>query len=437
MSGRVAAAAIGGSLAVHWLVPDRAIGFAASFAVHLLATACWIWLVRELVTNRFRPGLAESLVIVATLRLVLLPLVPAFSDDVYRYLFEGRMVLAGISPYLHAPDSTAAAPLRDAAWELINNPTIPAAYPPAVQLVNAAGASIGAGLFGVKLGFALLDVLAFWMLWRVLPAVGVASQRALIYGACPLVVLEFAGEGHGDSLTIAGLVGAWLAATQRRPFLAGAALGVAVLGKWMPLVFLPFLCRAVGDVRRTLFGFGIVVVACFVPFLWLGFSLDGTEQYVVRWRGNDSAFGVVFAVVDWVRTGGWFGDFEAQRVAKFPIAVLGVLVLAHAWRVRAPLERTLGWFFVFFVAFAPTVHPWYVTYLVPFLAVRANPGLLAFTGTAFLAYHVLPEWHLERDWNESGWIVALEYLPFYAAYCFSGTSLRRNAQIAARSTSGR
>ena len=41
-----------------------------------------------------------------------------------------------------------------------------------------------------------------------------------------------------------------------------------------------------------------------------------------------------------------------------------------------PLRAARLWFLFFAVA-TPTLHPWYVAFLVPFLCVWPNPGVLA------------------------------------------------------------
>ena len=47
-------------------------------------------------------------------RLTLLPSTPTLSDDIFRYIWDGRVQLAGINPYLYAPDDPALYHLRDA-----------------------------------------------------------------------------------------------------------------------------------------------------------------------------------------------------------------------------------------------------------------------------------------------------------------------------------
>ena len=54
-------------------------------------------------------------------RAILLASQPALSDDLYRYIWDGRVIAAGLDPYRYAPDAPELAPLHerfDDAWEL-------------------------------------------------------------------------------------------------------------------------------------------------------------------------------------------------------------------------------------------------------------------------------------------------------------------------------
>ena len=67
-------------------------------------------------------------------RLTLLPLTPTLSDDIYRYLWDGRVQLAGVNPYAYAPDAPELMRLRTDEFASINHPSIPTIYPPLTQL---------------------------------------------------------------------------------------------------------------------------------------------------------------------------------------------------------------------------------------------------------------------------------------------------------------
>jgi hypothetical protein len=413
---------IAAMVALH-LLGSRSQQFHLSFALHLVASGAFMLALLAVVKRQRLPGFGEAFGIALLLRLIALPLAPVLSDDFHRYMFEGRLVLEGVNPYLTPPSADSVFHLRGPTWHLINNPDIPAAYPPAMQGALALGVLIADGALGMKLVFGFFDLLIFVALWLGLPRLGVAREMAVAYGWCPLVILEFAGEGHGDSLAVLLLVLAVLVRGRGQGLLSGAALAGATAAKLMPVVLLPFLLRRSGSwrldrakVATVLPSFLIVLTLFYLPFLAPpGEMFRGTLEYAGRWRSNDS----LFVLIHWM-TESWFvrdtgGPWlqEAQRLSKLPLALLGIGVLTCAWLRRLPVERAAWWFFLFFVAAAPTMHPWYLAFLVPWLCLWPNPGLLAFTGTVYLAYHVLPGWIESRVWEEKAWVKVVEYLPFY------------------------
>ena len=79
-------------IALFWL------GLLVAFLSYLL---CAFWVCRN-------PGCSLGGVLVAAIvfRLTLLGSQPSLSDDVYRYVWDGRVQLSGINPYLHPPLGT-------------------------------------------------------------------------------------------------------------------------------------------------------------------------------------------------------------------------------------------------------------------------------------------------------------------------------------------
>lgn len=422
-----------------YFVTERAKSFGLCLTLHLIATLAFGWLVRAVVRGDLRVDLPHALAGAVALRALCLPLAPALSDDLHRYLWEGRLVLEGVNPYLTSPNDPSVAHLRGATWTTINNPDIPAAYPPAVQYALALGVLIADGPLGMKLVFGALDLLVFVALWLALPAFGGRRQLAVVHGWCPLLALEFAGEGHSDSLAVLAMVLALLASHRQRFVLGGALLAIAVAGKLMPIVLLPFLARCRGG-ALVVASFVVVLVALYLPFVAPPAEMfRGTLEYAGRWRSNDSGFALVYALTNGLVASGWTDPFdspwlrEPQRLAKFVLAVLAAAVLLRSWRRRDPPWQAAAAFFLFFVAFTPTLHPWYLAFLVPFLATRPQPGLLLFTGSVYLAYHALPGWLEAGRWQEDPWIKVAEYVPFYLAVF----GLLTRARVAAGSAEGR
>ena len=73
-----------------------------------------------------------------------LAFVPAsLSDDLHRYVWDGRVQAAGINPYRYAPADDRLRFLRDEGWKAINHREIQTIYPPASEWIFLAAAAAG------------------------------------------------------------------------------------------------------------------------------------------------------------------------------------------------------------------------------------------------------------------------------------------------------
>ncbi len=66
--------------------------------------------------------------------------------------------------------------------------------------------------------------------------------------------------------------------------------------------------------------------------------------------------------------------------------------LAVRWALRLPLLKASMWAVVLLLFFSANCFPWYLSWLVPFLAIYPEPALLLWSGLVVLARHVLIEY---------------------------------------------
>src|SRR5687768_5718585 len=74
-------------------------------------------------------------------RAILVPAAPTLSNDIYRYVWDGRVMAAGMSPYAYPPGASEVASLHendDAIWPYINRKAAITIYPPGTELFFAA-----------------------------------------------------------------------------------------------------------------------------------------------------------------------------------------------------------------------------------------------------------------------------------------------------------
>lgn len=373
-----------------------AAGLAAS--VLYLGAACLVFSWRQ-----STPATVVVVLLAAVIfRATLFPLPPTLSNDLYRYLWEGESQRAGQNPYLSAPAAAARTGLPPAEFERVPGKRYRAAYPPLTELLFWLTARLdGAAAF--KLASVLFDLATLLVIVGLLRARGQPAVRALLYGWCPLVVLEFAGSGHNDSLALFALLLANFLIIRQRTAVSIVALAAATMSKWFAAVTLPVFLRS--RQRRDWWGgllFALTVLVFCLPYRSAGWKLfTGFLTYAREWRNNESLYALLLAATR-----------QESIAAGVALGVVGGLALHLAGERTEPL-RACYLLVTAVLLLSPSVFPWYVTWLVPFLCFFPNPAFLLWTATVLLSYHVLLGYTATGAWRYTSWLVWLEYLPVY------------------------
>ena len=307
------------------------------------------------------------LVLAVAIAMRLIPLgSPMFlSSDLFRYVWDGRVQLAGINPYTYVPADPALAGLRDTAiFSHVNRAaTAHTIYPPMAQIVFAAIAWISQTPIAIRLAMVAFETLAVAALLRALTLRRQDPARVLIYAWNPLAVWEFAGNGHVDAVAIGLLAVALLARLSARPALAGVALAASVLVKFLPAVVAPALWRR-DDWKLPLAGAASVslLYACYAG---AGRSVFGFAPGYAAEEGvaDGSGLWALAGLSRLVLLPGWAGLAWLAAVALgFGLAALHLLR-----RPPADPARAAAWLMLAAMLAASPHYPWYY----PWLAVPA------------------------------------------------------------------
>src|SRR3984885_973079 len=212
------------------------------------------------------------LVVAIACRLAALFAEPYLSSDIYRYVWDGVVQHAHISPYRYVPGSPVLAFLRAPHQEIFDNinrrdyaHTI---YPPAAQALFYLITWVSPTVTFMKTVMVLFEGITLYALVTLLHSLGIRREQALLYAWCPLLIWEIAGSGHLDSVAMAFISLALLARYRKRPVLTGLFLAIAILLKLYPLVLLPALYRR-GDFKMP------AAVVAVVAFGYAAYSSVG------------------------------------------------------------------------------------------------------------------------------------------------------------------
>jgi hypothetical protein len=266
-------------------------------------------------------------------RLILVCGPPVFSDDIYRYVWDGRVLAAGQNPFAFAPDDPALEPLRNDEWERINNPSLRTIYPPFAQTVFVVTAAVWPRIAGFKLVSALVDVGVVLLVFALArpPREGdrVGGERAggdravlagVFYGLNPLACVETGMSGHLEPIALAPTLLAVVLLSRGADAAGGGArlreraavwigavsLGLAWAAKLVPALLWPALGRRNWRVWVVA---PAVVAALYLPFASAGSHLFETVGTFARsWEGNAGLFALLKAGAQQVF--GWIAGVE-------------------------------------------------------------------------------------------------------------------------------
>jgi len=168
------------------------------------------------------------------------------SDDIYRYVWEGKLVSHEMNPFTVSPEQLENSGLADdSIFPNIDHPWLPTIYPPLSQYLFALAYRLGGdSLFGFKFLAFLFELLTAIMMIRFAREMHLPRWSVLVYLFCPLVFIEFIISSHVDILAIPFLLMFLLSSSLRKPkpIAAGLWLAAAAMIKLPALLFaLPLL----------------------------------------------------------------------------------------------------------------------------------------------------------------------------------------------------
>ncbi len=304
---------------------------------------------------------------------------PTLEDDYQRYLWDGWRTIQDGSPYDRAPAEFFAVaeqrpPGVETALNELNNPGLTTIYAPVTQLLFAAAAVIAPGsLFTLKLFLLLID---FGILLLLLASGG--RRAAWFYGWCPLVVTENAFHAHPEAWALLWLLAAWVCASRKRFLVAGALAGVAVGAKIFALLAVPFLVWR----RPPLVGAGFLAALGLIygPILASGSSAEWAGLHAMAGYFEFNSFG--FALLARL-----CGSGAARVLWLILFGLIAALLFARwAWQRRSLHQAPMADVLLAFFLLSPVLNPWYLVWLVPFVAVAPTRCAVALLVVVPLSY---------------------------------------------------
>ena len=386
-------------------------------------------------------------------RAIFILAIPNLSQDFYRFIWDGRMVLEGLNPYLYTPESFITKgefPIAQA-QELYNgmgnlNASHFTNYPPINQLCFIiAGLFSSKSILGSALVLRLLIILAdFGTLHfgkKLLVKLQLPEHNIFLYILNPFIIIELTGNLHFEGVMIFFLVWSLYLLHSNKWRLAAVVLACSISVKLIPLIFLPLFFQwfissnknyneiatsltprndILKAIKKLIIFYAIVLITTlilFAPFFSSNF-INNYSQTVALWFGNFEFNASIYYLA---REIGYLfrGWNEIAIIGKIlPILVFVFVIIMTFIRKNKTTQQLIAAMLLcltFYFFMSTTVHPWYVATLLILGIFTKYKFPLVWSFVIILSYLAYLQIG-KADKSENLWIIGLEYLIVYSVF---------------------
>lgn len=387
------------------------------------------------------------------LRAIFIIAIPNLSQDFYRFIWDGRILLQGINPYLNTVESFITScefPVAQAQELYSGMGTLNGShftnYPPVNQLCFViAGLFASKSILGSAIIFRIIIILAdFGTLFygkKLLEKLGIPAYNIFWYILNPFIIIELTGNLHFEGVMIFFLVWSLYLLHIGKWQFAAVILALSISVKLIPLIFLPLFFQFFvkhktvnnkntlpvstrtnlwANLKKLTFFYtivGITTVLLFAPFFSSQF-VSNYSKTVSLWFQNfefNASFYYIAREIGYLFRG-WNEIAIIGKITPI-IVVLVLLILTFFRKNRTTVQlisvMLLGLSFYYFTT--TTVHPWYVATLLILSVFTKYKFPLVWSFVIILSYLAYVNIN-KADKSENLWVIAIEYIVVYGVF---------------------
>lgn len=356
------------------------------------------------------------------LRLVFIAAIPNLSQDFYRFIWDGRLILSGLNPYLTTPDNLMISqpnlfPQMKTLFEGMRALSAGhySNYPPLHQLPFILAAIISKhSILGSVVVLRLLligaDIGILFFGKKLLRKLQLPTRNIYWFILNPLVIIELTGNLHFEGLMLFFFVMALYYVHTKKWHLAALTMALSIAVKLVPILSLPLFLNKLGWKKSIRFYLtvGIVFMLLFAPFLKDNF-LENYSATIGLWFSKFEFNASFYYLLNW----GLETILNFELIHSMGIIVVSFIGLQIIYQLlqnktkTTALITTVLWVFTGYYLISTTVHPWYIISLLLLSIFTPFKFARVWSYSLILSYFAYHQFSVE----EKGVILCLEYLP--------------------------
>ncbi len=374
---------------------------------------------------QFEKWNTKFLVIAGVLfRFVFLFAEPNLSQDYYRFIWDGELIIQGINPYLSVPNTL----INENTLQITNAQTLYEGmgslsakhysnYPPLNQLLFSiaallSGKSVWGAAFVMRIMIILADVGIFYFGRKLLQQLNRSTHLIFWYFLNPLILIELTGNLHFEGVMLFFFVASMYLLSTKKWMLAAVLYGFSISVKLVPLLFLPLFLKHF-KLKHSLLFYSVVGTTCLLllfPFFSSEFISNYSET-IGLWFSNFEFNAGLYNAIKKIAI-----QFDAKpwelikTYGKITPVITIILVFLFTFlrknQKMTVLVTSMLWILVLYYFISPTVHPWYISFVILLTIFTSYRFSLVWSATVILSYWA----YSNSDFKEHLGLLSIEYL---------------------------
>lgn len=376
-------------------------------------------------------------------RLVFLMAEPNLSQDFYRFIWDGELINNFKNPYLYLPNILIeqkglaianAQELYNGMGEL--SPKFYSNYPPLNQLIFALAALLGGktilgSVIVMRIVIILSDIGIVYFGRKLLKNLNRSPHLIFWYFLNPLVLIELTGNLHFEGVMLFFFIWSLYLLSINQWKSSAIIYALSIMVKLVPLLFLPLFLTHFKFKKSALFYtiIGATMVMLLLPFYSPEFFANYSKT-VGLWFSNFEFNAGIYNGIKEIAT---IYDAKPWELIKTygkitPLATIGIVLLFTFLRKNKSLNTLISsMLFVLSIYYfiSPTVHPWYVIFLILVTVFTDYRYSIFWSAAVVLSYWA----YSQPDFKEHLGLLAIEYIAVFGFLIYELITVRNKKQV--------
>lgn len=329
---------------------------------------------------------------------------PIGSDDIYRYMWDGKVQANNINPYSYKPMDKELNELHSNILpSKMNFKEMKTIYFPLSQWLFYVGFKIsGENFWGYKFLIFISIIISIVLLYKILVHLNMEKKRLLFFILSPLIYFQFSIDGHLDAFGLPLLISSLYFYLKDKKLYSAFFLGLSFSIKPVAIVLIPLFFlneKSIADKFKFLIVTIFTFLIQFTPYI---FSSNPFEAFIIfskNWMFNGFIFTTINSII------------HNNQLARLITWICLIISLLPIYFGKIELIKKFYFAILLMIIFSPVIHPWYLSWLLIFIPFTNFWSGIYLVSAVSLTSITILVYKMTGNWKDYYVVQMIEFIP--------------------------